>query len=194
MRSNISGSIAVFSARAELVVMTIASIVAGLIACANEDTSPDGCPPVDSGLCDPPPPPRISLLPDDAIIRIVDVSMALGHRTQQMVRVINVSESPLKLERVELDYSPPAGADDHGIPAFAMVMAPVEPVVIHSYGGTRLPQAADIVIEYTKRHDDFARAARLVLSSNDPFTPIREVTFTTATAILQAAQPDHGGH
>lgn len=128
--------------------------------------------------------PRIDLLPNDRRIEIVDAGMDPGQVQTRTIRVINVGEAPLDLRNVALEYTPPEGASDGPTPSFKLQPLAVSlPFAIEVFGGDAFPQGVDVIVEYTKGNDNLAREARLVLTSNDPLQPNRELEVLLTTAV-----------
>lgn len=128
--------------------------------------------------------PRIDLLPSSRVIEIVDAGMDPGDTQTRTIHVINVGQATLDLRNVALEYGPPAGASDGATPAFRLQpLAFSLPKAIEIFGGDTFPQGVDIIVEYTKQADTLAREARLVLTSNDPLQPGRELEVLLTTAV-----------
>lgn len=128
--------------------------------------------------------PRLATQPAESLLEIVDAGMASGENVVRTVRIINVGTATLDISGVRLEYTPPEGADDEGIPAFRLVpLVSTLPVSVEVFGGLEFPQGLDIAVEYTKRDDALPREATLVIDNNDNFFADGETRIVVTTAV-----------
>lgn len=125
--------------------------------------------------------PEVQLTPSEPTLTVIRSGLDPGGTTNRTVTVRNTGVAPLELQRIELDYTPPEGADPAGAPAFQLGASPSEGTLVHSPDTGELPKAADIQVRFTQPNDDLPRSATLVLQTNDPTQESVEVVFETAS-------------
>ncbi|MGB0588129.1 MAG: PKD domain-containing protein [Myxococcota bacterium] len=123
--------------------------------------------------------PNIELDPVDRQRFIIDTGMDVGSSQTHGVAVINTGSSALTVSDVRLQYILPEGADDGEHPAFELLNAPSETTQVYPQAGDEYPKGLDIQVSYTRKADNVARSATLIVESDDPDEPNVAVEFAT---------------
>lgn len=166
-----------------LIIPTIATLLLGLglAACPDDNSGSADC---DGDFC-PADSPILTLAPNQSVIEIVDVGLAVGEPATREIIVRNIGDGALRVDSITLSYEVPEGADDEGIAAFELLpLTATLPAAVFAIEGDQNPKGVAATVRYTKRNDAIPRTAVLTVNAPNAVTEkTQTITFTTNAGV-----------